>query len=304
VVSRVVSWERYQQVRKWSADYGEALMRTNLAVRCWLQRLGGRTKPGRLVTALGYVRQGQRTGSGSWSPGTQYVPPAPRTVFTWLVCNHIRQAFYRSYGIDVVPSCQGASGGSILAVQRAGGCKGKEPERLAIIDAAALRVEPVRAAVPFLDVLALLDHVDDPLWVIDAVAVHAVGGRWPRHCHRRSCPHRRDAATYLTINQIVTLLVCMGHAQEVTLTGATGAETRDSTGRMVHAAGGIPGAGFPGRCFAVRLAPGNGRCAVSVDGSTGQLVTAAGELIPFDTWCGGDVDQGLRFLCLMAREGL
>ncbi|HEY8417163.1 MAG TPA: hypothetical protein VIK93_03895 [Limnochordales bacterium] len=301
---RVVSWERYQQIQKWSADYAEALVRTNLAVRCWLRRLGGRTEPVRLAAALSDSGQVQRADRDGLSRRDRYAQPALHTVFAWLVCNQMRQAFYRSYGIDVVPWSEGVLRGSAMAVQTAEGCKGKEPERLAIIGVEPLRVEPARAGVPSLDILALLDHMDDPLWVVDAAAVHAVGGRWPRHCHRRSCPHRRDAVIYLTVSQIVTLLLCMGHAQEVALTAPVRAGTLDNTGRLAHAAEEAPGAGFAERCFAVRLAAGNGGCTVRVHGSTGQLVAATGELIPFDTWCGGDVEQGLRFLCGMAREHL
>lgn len=68
------------------------------------------------------------------------------------------------------------------------------------------------------------------MWV-DAAAIHAVGGRWPRHCRLKSCTHRRDAGVYLAVNQIITLMLAMG----------------------------------------------------------------------FETWCGGEVDRGLQYLCQMVE---
>lgn len=246
---RRLTIERYEQVKKWTTDYAEALVRTNLAVRCWLHRLGER--PDRF-------RQGD--------------PPA-HLVLSWLVRNHIVQAFYRSYGIDVAASTGDGEGGGCLFVQTALGCKGKEPALTAVIDPRTARIDPQLPDAPSFEVYAHVVQGEDPLWVIDTAAIQAVGGRWPRHCHRRSCSHRRDAAVYLAVNQILTLLVCMGWARDAILAGFSEHSQQPY--------------------FVIQLARGE---TVRIHRSTGELLKSDGTVVPFADWCGGNIDQGLRTL--------
>lgn len=247
--SRQLTIERYEQVKKWTSDYGEALVRTNLAVRCWLRRVGER--PDRF----------------------QRGDPPAHLVLSWLVRNHIVQAFYRAYGIDVLPDPEDAGPGHGMVVQVAEGCKGKEPARLATIEVAGARVEPHLPGMRRLDVYPLVEQGEDPLWVIDTAAILAVGGRWPRHCYRRSCPHRRDAAVYLALNQVITLLLCMGYARDAMLVRPSGYSQQPT--------------------FVIRLADGE---TIRIQRSTGELLTTDGTVVPFADWCGDDVDQGVRTL--------
>lgn len=246
---RRLTIKRYEQVQKWTADYAEALVRTNLAVRCWLSR-GGEPR--------------DRSHRGG--------PPA-HLVLSWLVRNHIVQAFYRSYGVDVTPGAVDAGDGTWV-VQTAPGCTGKEPAHLARIAVSAARVYPHITGAPAFDVLQPVIQGEDPLWVIDAAAIHAVGGRWPRHCHRRSCPHRRDAQAYLSVSQIIALLLCMGQAV---------------------------GAGWgPEDTCDVRLANGQH---LRFHVRSGDLHTS-GTSIPFSHWCGGDIDRGVSYVCRVGQAVL
>lgn len=260
---RVVTFERYLQLGKWSADYGQALVRTNLAVRCWLRRGGGSPRP---------RRGGQ--------------PPGP-VVLAWLLVNHIIQAFYRSYGIDV--AADGNGNDYHFMVKTADGCKRGEPAVLARIharpDAGAVWVEAGATGARPIEVQERILAGADPLWAVDEAAIAAVGGRWPPHCHRRSCPHRRDAERYLSVSQIVTLLLCMGQAAGAAMDPGGDYLLRLASGETVR---------IDRRSGAlVQLQP----ALVLLDPARGSMARGQDAPYPFDHWCRGDVDGGLGFLC-------
>lgn len=282
----VLSYQDYQRVKRWTADYAEALIRTNLAVRCWLHRT--RNKPDRSDSDGG---------------------PQARRVLAWLLGNHILQAFYRDYGIDVIPFTVDHMYGYGMAVRTAEGCKRKDREETAWIACGSVRVDTdVRPEtqngprLPSIEVYRRVREGEDPLWVIDTAAIHAVGGRWPRHCRYKTCAHRRDADIYLTLNQIITLMLCMGYARDAILgtfveCSVWGEHPTDPP-HPLRRLGFVSKPTFTGDFLEILLTnKGDSSVCVWIHRSSGELVTAEGELIPYTDWCGGDIDRGLEYLC-------
>src|SRR5690606_39182019 len=60
---------------------------------------------------------------------------------------------------------------------------------------------------------------------------------------------------------------------------------------------------FTQRFFEVQLAVDEGnRMPVWIHRSSGELVTAEGDLMAFDEWCGEDIHRGLHYLCQMVES--
>jgi hypothetical protein len=53
--------------------------------------------------------------------------------------------------------------------------------------------------------------------VIDKAAIAALGQRWRLKCTIDNCRHHADADIYLTLYQIITLLLCMGYISDAIL---------------------------------------------------------------------------------------
>ena len=108
---------RYRSMRDRNADYSRALARTNLAIRCWLARVG----------------ESCRDESGH--------PPRHR-MLAWMLANHIVQGFYRRIGIDVIPfSCGGMYGYGMSVGINAASCGRKDVGETAWIACGSVRVD-------------------------------------------------------------------------------------------------------------------------------------------------------------------
>lgn len=277
--STVFSFERYERMRARSADYGEALVRTNLAVRCWLRRTGNHPK---------------------WSGEGD---PPPHRVMVWLLANHILQAFYRQYGIDVIPFTVGDMYGYGMKVRPSEGCMRTDLQDTAWIACGSVRVDPqVPGLAPFKVGRRIL-RGQDPLWVIDTGAILAVGGRWPDRCKIGTCRHRHDAGLYLTVNQIITLLLCMGYLQDAIL--GTWVECSPWGVHPTDPPHPLRSLGFVDRpTFTYEFFELNPRwgAPIWIHRTTGELVTGAGTRVGFKEWCGGDVDRGLHYVCRLVEK--
>lgn len=264
-----------------ASDYGRALSRTNLAIRCWLRRIGD---------------------NPNW---LELADPPVHRVLTWLLSNHILQAFYREYGIDVIPFTIGGMYGYGMNVQPGRSCLREDVGVTARIACGSVRVDPEVPNLPSIAVRDPVEQGEDPLWLIDTAAMHAVGGRWPTRCRVHACRHRHDARVYLSVHQILTLLLCMGYASDAIL--GTYVECNEygvyptDPPHPLRRLGYVNEPRFIQDFFNVWLVSNE---TVWVHRGSGELVTSAGDVIPFSKWCGGDVDLGLRFLCRMVEQSL
>ena len=189
----IFDFTRYKRMRERNEDYSLALTRTNLAVRCWLGRVG----------------DGYREEAG--------IPQRPR-ILAWMLANHIVQSFYRRAGIDVLPfSCGGMYGYGVSVGIQTDSCNRKDIGETARIACGSVRVDPKVGNVRAYRLTDVILSGEDPLWAIDKAATVAIGSRWLDKCSNHYCRHRQDADIYLVVYQIITLLLAMGYIHDAIL---------------------------------------------------------------------------------------
>lgn len=277
--------EHYRRVRAANGDFARALARTSLAVRCWLDRVK------ELPTDDGRVAADHRR------------------VLAWLLANHLIQGYYRRCGVDVRPFDIGGMYGYGFAVgPQEPVCRRRDLRETAWVACGSVRVDPQPAPGEPEDrrrpywVCRAIAAGEDPLGVIDRAAVVALGQRWPPECPEPSCPHRADAEIYLTVHQIITLLLAMGYLADAIL--GTFVDCSLLTGPATTArhplrlAGAVARPGFAPEWFELGPTPRGGPPLAWIHRRHGELVLAEHKrAIPYREWCGGSVERGLDFLC-------
>ncbi|WP_109208037.1 hypothetical protein [Moorella sp. Hama-1] len=278
--------QRYRQMRSRNADFARALARTNLAIRCWLGRIG--EMPADVEKLRGEHRR----------------------VMAWLLANHLVQAYYRRCGIDARPFAIGGMYGYGFAVgPQSPVCQRRDFWETAWVACSSVRVDPLDYdgqpgdAARSYEVAEAIARGEDPLWVIDRASVVALGRRWPPTCPEAQCQHWKDSEIYLTVYQVITLLLAMGYLADAILGtfldhyygfnhGATPGHLLRMTTRMVTASG------FTPEWFELGPSYHTSRPFGWIHRSRGDLVLRGeSRPIPYADWCGGSVDRGLEFLC-------
>ena len=185
--------DRYRRMKERNAGYSRALVRTNLAVQCWIARAG----------------EDWRSESGS---------PLRRCMLTWLLANHIVQAFYSRTGIDIQPfSCGGMYGYGMSVGIQAESCNRRDIGESAWIACGSVRVDTKVGEEREFCLTDAIIAGEEPLWVVDKGAMLAIGSKWPDRCMGPNCQHRLDSEVYLTIYQIITMLLAMGYVEDAIL---------------------------------------------------------------------------------------
>ena len=270
--------DRYRRMRDRNADYARALARTNLAIRCWLARVG----------------ESCREDSG--------YPPRHR-VLAWLLANHIVQTFYRRTGIDVIPfSCGGMYGYGMSVGINAESCSRKDVGETAWIACGSVRVD---SKVGDEQEYAVTDSIlsgEDPLWAIDKGAKLAIGSQWPDRCPEPHCRHKQDADIYLTVYQIITLLLSMGHVRDAILgTFVDCSEYGCNSGAPKHPlrlAGIFSEPQFTIDYFEIGPISDGKPVHLWIHRRTGALLFGEDRrIIEYRKWCGGEVESGLSWIC-------
>jgi len=270
--------DRYRRMRERNADYARALARMNLAVRCWLARVG----------------ESCREDSGS--------PPRHR-ILAWLLANHIVQAFYRRTGIDVIPfSCGGMYGYGMSVGIKAESCSRKDVGETAWIACGSVRVDSKVGDERQYSVTEAILSGEDPLWAIDKAAKLAIGSRWLDQCPEHNCRHYRDAETYLTVYQIITLLLSMGFVQDAILgTFVDCSEYGCNSGAPKHPlrlAGLFSEPQFAMDYFEVGPISDGKPVHLWIHRRTGALLFGEDrQIIEYRQWCCGEVERGLSWIC-------
>ena len=270
--------DRYRRMRDRNADYSRALARTNLAIRCWLARVGDDC----------------RDESGH--------PPRHR-MLAWLLANHIVQGFFRRIGIDVIPfSCGGMYGYGMSVGSNAASCGRKDVGETAWIACGSVRVDSKVGDEREYPVTDSILSGEDPLWAIDKAAKLAIGSQWPDRCTEPHCRHKQDAEVYLTIYQIITLLLAMGYAQDAILgTFIDCSEYGQNSGAPKHPlrlAGLIDGPQFTSDYFEVGPVSPDKPVHLWIHRRTGALLFGKDwQAFEYKHWCGGNVERGLSWIC-------
>lgn len=277
--------DRYRRMRERNADYSRALARTNLAIRCWITRAGDECRD-----ESGY-------------------PPRHR-VLAWLLANHIVQAFYRPAGIDVIPfSCGGMYGYGLSVGVNAESCSRKDVGETAWIACGSVRVDSKVGDEREYTVTDSILSGEDPLWAIDKAAKLAIGSKWPDRCSESHCRHKQDAEVYLTIYQIITLLLAMGCVQDATLgTYVDCSEYGHNSGAPKHplrVAGLFDEPQFTQDYFEVGPVLRDKPAHLWIHRRTGAVLFGEDrQACDYKRWCGGEVERGLTWICeRIAKHG-
>ena len=269
---------RYKRMRERNMDYSRALARTNLAVRCWLGRVG----------------DGYRDDSISH--------PRHR-ILAWMLTNHILQAFYRRIGVDVLPfSCGGMYGYGLSVGINKKSCNRGDIGETAWIACGSVRVDPKVGDERPYHLTDIILSGEDPLWAIDKAATAAIGSRWLDKCPAHDCWHYKDADIYLVINQIITMLLAMGYVRDAILgTFVDCSEYGIHEGPPRHplrVSGVFSRPQFTMDYFEMGPVYKNSEVRFWIHRRNGDLWFGnENKAIPFADWCGGAVDRGLSWLC-------
>lgn len=118
--SSLFDLQYYRRMRSRNADFARALARTNLAIRCWLGRIG--EMPADVEKLRGEHRR----------------------VMAWLLANHLVQAYYRRCGIDARPFAIGGMYGYGFAVgPQSPVCQRRDFWETAWVACSSVRVDPL-----------------------------------------------------------------------------------------------------------------------------------------------------------------
>lgn len=270
-----LTFEMYEQIRDEQADYLIAMDRTHIAVQCWLKRLGNK------------IDESQE--------------PPLFLCLMWLLDNHIVQAFYRSYGIDVLPFAMGGMHGYGRRVGiDAGSCSRHDIKDLSYIATGSSCIDVRSSSLQSYGLKEDILAGKEPFKAIDYAALFAIGGKWPEPCLRDDCFHRRDAAVYLTVRQILTLLVVMGYAEDAILGTYVDCSDYGATTEPTHplrVGGALSEPQFTMDYFSIELKKPRLHRRFWIHRRTGMLwQDAPVKGFAFDDWCGGRVDAGLEWI--------
>ena len=272
------NFAHYSRMRERNADYTQALARTNLAVRCWLGRVGD-----------GYHDESANH--------------PRRRILAWLLTNHIVQAFYRRVGIDVLPvSCGGMYGYGLSVRIDEDSCSRRDIGETALIACGSVRVDPEVGDEKPYHLTEVILSGEDPLWAIDKAAKVAIGSQWLKKCEAHNCWHYKDADVYLVISQIITRLLVMGYVYDAILgTFVDCSEYGIDKGPPKHPLrvnGVFSRPQFTMDYFEVGPVYKNSEVYFWIQRRTGELwVGKENKAILFADWCGGSVEGGLSWLC-------
>lgn len=268
-------------MRNRNSDYNRALSRTNLAVRCWLRWAEPIPKDVEKLRA------------------------EHRRVLAWLLANHIVQGYYRRCGIDVRPFLIGGMYGYGYAVGVFGPiCLRQDIGKTAWVACGSVRVDPKTdqengKSEPF-QVAEAIAKGEDPLWVIDRATVVALGQRWLPKCSGSKCRHHVDAEVYLTLYQIITLLLCMGYLSDAILgvfVDCSEYGKHEAISHPLRLAGMIDRPCFTQDYFELGPTYKEKQAFAWIHRATGDPVLMDRlAIIPFKKWCTGSVETGMAFL--------
>ncbi|MGB4429060.1 MAG: hypothetical protein WBI48_05440 [Thermacetogeniaceae bacterium] len=257
---------------------------TNIAVRCWLHWAAP------LPDNIGEIQ-------GKY-----------RRILAWLLANHLVQAYYRRCGIDIRPFSIGHMYGYGFAVGAfKPQCYRNDIKETALVACSSVRVDPKskqsQEKYESFEVAKEIATGDDPLWVIDRAAVAALGQRWLPRCNNDLCSHHKDADIYLSIYQIITLLLCMGYISDAILGTYVDCDflgENSTVSHPLHLAGVIDEPCFTQEYFEIGPTYKNQHnhgAFAWIHRSTGDLLIANNlRVISFEKWCAGSVERGLEFL--------
>ena len=270
--------ERYRWMRDRNVDYARALARTNLAVRCWLARVGENCRE-------------------------ESISPPRHRILAWLLANHIVQAFYRRTGIDVIPfSCGGMYGYGLSVGIKVESCSRKDVGETAWIACGSVRVDSKVVDEREYSVTDSILSGEDPLWAIDKAAKLAIGSQWPDRCPEPHCRHKQDTDIYLTVYQIITLLLSMGYVRDAILgTFVDCSEYGCNNGAPKHPlrlAGLFSKPQFTMDYFEIGPISDDKPVHFWIHRRTGVLLFGEDRQISeYRQWCGGEVEHGLSWIC-------
>ena len=267
--------DQFRRLKSRTHDYEEALARTNLAVRCWQKQMGEHDET-----------------------------PAPEhRVLTWLLSNHIIQAFYRRYGIDCIPfTIGGMYGYGMVVGPEPAGCQRTDIKKTAEIACGSVRVDPkIDRLEPYTVTKAIADG-KDPLWAIDRAARLAVGNAWPDRCPHQNCRHGSDGETYCTVSQIITLMLTMGYLSDAILgTHVACSEYGENLNKLrthpLYICGFVEEPCFAQEWFELNSPKRETEPWGWIHRSTGDFVTwENSERVAFYDWWRGNADEGLEWM--------
>lgn len=269
--NKILTLDQYRRLQERTHDHARALQRTNLALRCLLRRMEDSV-----------FSQREFLAEHQWAILT-------------LFWNHLVQSHYRRNGIDIIPAGACDHFPYYASVRCITGVN--QSKQISIVTVGSTRIDApwIPTAENLEDMVTVMNHVlnaSDPLFGLDNAVADAVGKRFLSKSTNKG-RHLVDHEIYLTIYQIVTVLVCMG----VVNRAVCGVEVD------VHPYGVIETPTHPLRCSGMIPDPRFTEDWFDLDGrvfihrSSGTLlIGATNRLIPFDIWCSGYPDQGIAYI--------
>ena len=265
-----ITFSQYMRMRERTHDYAIALSRTNLVVQLLKRR-----KKLTHQDDINFIE------------------------WMWILDNHIVQAFYHRYGIDI----QYITIDSMYGYARKVGIHSPICMRTDLIDGLSV-IATGSSRVDSHERISFyprdeLEKGIGLLQVVDRAALFAVGGQWPGRCLASGCWHHKDAGIYQTIFQILTLMVVMGWFdghQPILGTWVDCSPYGDIADKTEHPLRKL------GLVFEPCFAPTWFDCqSLWINRHDGTLVlqqkcTAVVEQYTFNEWYGGSVEHGLQWL--------
>ena len=256
-----------------------ALARTDLAVRLAQKKIGERRE----------------------------VPELNFRVWSWILANHILQSWHATTGLDVRPFSIGGMYGYGSAVGWFSGERHQKSYELSWIANGSVRVDPQQGGLPSYGLIEAIKGGTNPFLAVQAAASRAVLERDPVKPAGFKVTGRVQAEIYLTVCQIITLLLAGGWVDEAILGEHVDcSEYGDSDEIARHPLrklGLVERASFTYEFLVARFreevacAGPEGRNRFWIRRNDGKLVLGNSlKVIAYEEWCGGSVEKGMENL--------
>lgn len=269
----------YPSLRESRRFFHRALARTDIAVRLAQKKITGNRK----------------------------VPEPNFRVWSWILANHILQSWHATTGLDVRPFSIGGMYGYGSAVGWFSGERHHESHELSWIANGSVRVDPQQADLPSYGLIEAIKGRTNPFLAVQAAASRAVLERDPVKPAGFKAPGSFQAENYLTVCQIITLLLAGGWVDEAILGEHVDCseygDSKEIARHPLRKLGLVERACFTDEFLVARF-HNEAACAGTeaqnrfwIRRNDGKLALGNSlNVIDYEDWCGGSVEKGLRNL--------
>lgn len=239
--------------------------------------------------------------------GSRKVPEPNFRIWSWILANHILQSWHASTGLDVRPFSIGGMYGYGSAVGWFSGERHQKSYELSWIANGSVRVDPQQGDLLSYGLTEAIKGGTNPFLAVQAAAERAILEQDPVKPPGFKAPGSIQAEKYLTVCQIITLLLAGGWVDEAILGEHVDcSEYGDASEIARHPLrklGLVERACFTYEFLVARF-HNEAACAGTeaqnrfwIRRNDGKLVLENSlNVIDYENWCGGSVERGMKRL--------